>query len=168
MEQKSNKNLRFPLKFSPIIIVLCIAVILLCGGGIALSVIRIIKEGIRDFYAVLKSPFLIAICAFGIAIVTGMLIRSSYIVTDKHFITQFGFIKSSFDIKSMTAMVYDREKNKVSIYFGEEFSVVSVSSEWVDNFIKAILEVNPDVDYSFTLSDAPDKDKKDDDKKDEK
>ena len=169
MSKKSLEAKSFPIRFSPIIIILCVAIILLCCAGVALSADRIAKEGINGLYSALKSPFLIAICLFGIAVVIAMLIKSQYVVDGDKLITQFGFVKSTFEIKKFTSMIFDTERNKLSIYMGEEYFVLTVQMSFVNELVNAILAANENIDYSFTLSGEPkDEDKKEnDDKKDE-
>ena len=155
MKNTSSPNTAcFKIKFSPLIISLCIVVFLLCAGGATISVWRIIRFGVHGFNDFLKYPFLIAICAFCIVLMICILAKSQYIVNEEHFITQFGFIKSKFIIKDVTSIVYNTDTKKVTLYFGEQFMVISVSPEWQEEFIRALMKVNPDIDYSFTLSDG--------------
>lgn len=142
------------------IICLCIAIFLLCGVGIGVSVWRIVRFGIKGFNDVIKYPFLIAVCLFCIVIVIAILIRSQYIVDGESFITQFGIIKSKFAIQDITSILLDRDLKKLSVYFGEQYSVISVSPEWNEELVRALLDVNPNIDYGFTLSEPP-KDKTD-------
>lgn len=155
----------FKIKFSVVIILLCVAILLLCALGIALSVLRILQEGIHGVTDALKSPFLIAVCLLCIVIVVSLLIRSQYVVTDEHFITQFGLIKSKFVIKNITSLLLDRQTNKLSVYFGEEFTVVSTSPAWQEQFVRALLAVNPDIRYGFTLTEPTKEEKQDKDEK---
>ena len=144
------KNFNF--KFTPLLIVLAIAVILLCVAGIVLSIIRIINDGVGGFTDVLKSPFLILICLFGIVVVIALLIRSRYIVTDTDFITQFGIIKSKFAIKTFTSVVLDTDKQKLTVYMDEAFFVITTAPEWNHDLVQALREVNPDIEFSFTMA----------------
>ena len=145
----------FKMKFSPMIICLCIAVLALCGVGIGISIWRIARFGIKGFNDVIKYPFLIAVCIFCIVIVIAILIRSQYVVVGETFITQFGIIKTKFPIKEMTSLLFDRDLCKLSIYFGEQFSVISVSPTWNEELVRALLAVNPNIDYGFTLTEPP-------------
>lgn len=144
----------FKFRFTATMITLAIAVLLLCLAGITLSILRIIDEGIHGFGDALKSPFLILICLFGIIIVVAMLIRSRYIVTEKDFITQFGFIKSRFAIKTITSILLDTEKKKLTVYMGEEYFVVTTNPEWNNDLVQALRSVNKDIDFSFTMTDS--------------
>lgn len=146
----------FKFRFTPLMIALACAVYLLCLVGIAMSIWRIANEGIHDFSDVLESPFLILICLFGIVVITALLIRSRYLVTKEHFITQFGLIKSKFPVKEITSILLDTDSHKLTVYMGEEYFVVTTSPEWNNDLVQAIREVNPDVEFSFTLADKKD------------
>ncbi len=133
-------------------ILLAIAVILLCGVGIGISVYRLITFGVHDFTDTLQSPFLIAVCIFCIALVVAILIKSQYAVTPTHYIVQFGFIKSKFLIKEITSLELNTTTNKLTVFVGEQFSVLSLNEKWRDEFITAIREVKPEISFTFTLA----------------
>lgn len=150
------KNFKF--RFTPIMLILAIAALLLCAATIALSIWRITKTGIHGFNDVLKSPFLIAICLFGIVIITAMLIRSRYTVTQEELTCQYGFIKSHFPVEKLTSILLDTDTKKLTVYMGEEFFVVTTNPTWNNDFVQALREVKPDIEFSFTLTEGkPDK-----------
>lgn len=150
-DQKNDKQI-FKITFSKSIYLLCIAVYLLCIAGIALSVWRIIKFGVHGFNDIIKYPFLIAVCLLCIVLVTAILIRSQYVVDKQYLITQYGLIKSKFAIKDITAVTLDSDSQKLTVNFGEPYTVISVSPAWNEQFVRALLAVNPNIDYSFTFS----------------
>ena len=154
MKNVSNQNHTIiKIRFSKLIILLCIGVYLLCGVGAGISVWRILRFGVHGFSDVLKYPFLIAVCLFCITLITSLLIRSQYVVTDEQFITQYGFVKSKFPIKTITELTLNNDCNKLTVNFGETFMVISVSPEWQETLINALLKANPDIRYEFTLTD---------------
>ncbi len=157
-QEKKNKKMIeskcFQYKFTPLMLGLCVAVLLLCVAGIIVSVWRIIEFGIRDFYDVIKYPFLIAVCVFCIVFVVCALCRSQYVVDGENFTTQFGFLKTKYPIKTITALTFDRDANKLTVNFGEEYAVVAVNPEWNEELVRAIMDINPSIDYSFTLTDV--------------
>lgn len=153
--QKSEKQI-FKITFSKSIYLLCIAVYLLCIAGVSLSVWRIIKFGIHGFNDIIKYPFLIAVCLLCIVLVTAILIRSQYIVDTQHLTVQYGLIKSKFTIKDITAVTLDNDSKKFTVNFGEPYTVISVSPAWNEQFVRALLAVNPSIDYSFTFSENTD------------
>lgn len=154
MENNTEKQTKyFKYKLSPLMIILSIAVILLSVAGIIVSVVRIVKFGIREFSDALSSPFLILVCVLCIVLVVAILIKSQYVIDGTYYITQFGLIKSSFLIADITAIVQDTETKKLTVYVGEEFSVLSLNEEWNEEFVRALLDANPNIEYSFTMAD---------------
>ena len=49
-------------------------------------------------------------------------------------------------------MVLDSDTKKLTVYVGEEYSVLSLSPDWTDEFIKALQDVKPSIEFSFTLT----------------
>ena len=154
MEQKNTekKIYTFPFKFTKTTMILCILALILCVGGIVLSIARIINEGIHGVLDALRNPFVILVCLLCMVILTALLVKSQYVVDETNFTTQFGIIKSKMPVKSITAIEEDRQNGKLTLYCGEDFSVIAVKKEWNDEFIHALIAVNPDIDYAFTMT----------------
>lgn len=161
-----NKNMKtnstpkkakyFKYQFTPTLILLSIAVILLCLAGMGVSIYRVVKFGVSGVSDAMKSPLLIAICAFCIVLMISVLVKSQYIVDETYYTTQFGFVKSKFPIKEVTKLELNTDTNKLTVFVGEQFSVLSLSPEWNNDFIAAIREVNPNIEFTFTLAEKSD------------
>lgn len=151
-QEMKKQPLRFDIVFSKTIIFLIIAVIVLCLIGTGISVWRIVKFGIKDFIDVIKYPFLIAVCIFAIVLVVSVWAKSKYEIDDKNLTLCYGFIRSKYAIKDITSITQDNDAKKLSVNFGESFMVITISKEWFEEFIRALLQINPDIDYSFTLT----------------
>lgn len=154
MEKNTDKKI-YKIKLTPALLVLSIAVLILCGVGIGLSIWRIVRFGIHGINDVIKYPFLIAVCVFCIALVISIYCKTQYVIWGKQFYTQFGFVRTRYEINDVTALIFDRDTNKLSVYFGEEYIVLSVKNDWQESFVRELLNIKPSIDYSFTLSDAP-------------
>lgn len=150
----------FKYKFTTTMIVLLIVALALCVAGLIVSIFRIRNEGIHGFTDALQSPLLIAICVFAIVFIISVLIKSQYVVTDKHYVSQFGFVKSRFLIKDVTKIELDSDTKKLTVFVGEQFMILSLPPEQNDAFVQAMREVNKDIDFSFTLATAQEEDKK--------
>ncbi len=149
---QNNEIKRFRVKFNLKILLLCALIVLLCLGGIAVTVYRIYaNRGIHGFTDFLKFPLLIAICLFCIVLVASLLIKSEYTVEKDKFTTRFGFIKTKFPLDGITAIELDRDEHKLVVRYKEEFSVLGVGSEWQEDFASAIIKANPEIEYSYTL-----------------
>ena len=160
----NKKNLpqeakKFKYPFTKAMIALAVGVILLCLVGIILSVYRLTLTGIQDFSDVLKSPFLIAICVFCIVIVVALLIKSQYLIVGTDYVVQFGLIKSKYPIQDITSLALDSDSQKLTVFVGEQFSVLTLSSAWSHDFIAALRTVKPEIDFTFTLAESKDEKK---------
>ena len=154
--QQQAKRQDFRYKFSPTMLLLCGLVLLLCLAGIAVSVYRMIANGgILTFYDFLKYPFLILICVFCMVLIIALLIKSEYSLINNQLVTRFGLIKSKYDVLKITSLTHDRELSKLQVNFGEEFFVLLLDSAWADDFVSELIKINPDADYTYTLTSAP-------------
>lgn len=159
MKQSSNTNnvKTFPILFPVSIILVAVAVLLLCVASIVVSILQIISIGINGFIDVLKYPFMLAISVFCIVLVISILIKSQYVVDDTHFVSQFGLVKSKTEIKTITSIVLNTDTQKLTVYFGEEFTVLSFTKDYNEDFVRALLDVNPKISYSFVTPDSEEK-----------
>ena len=143
----------YKIQFTKTIIILAIAVLIFCCIGIGFSIYQISQRGVNGLREILKYPFLILVSIFCIVIVISILAKSQYLIDERYLTSQYGFIKSRYDIKNITSIVLDTDKNKLTIHCQEEFFIISVNKEWNEAFVHDLLAVNPSIDYSFTLSD---------------
>ena len=146
----------FKIKFSLPILFMIAAVYLLCVLGIIVSVWRIVKFGIHDFGDVIKYPFLIAVCILCIVLVTAILCKSCYKVEKGALVTQFGFIKTSYAVKDIHELTLDCDTKKLTVSFHDgQYMTLTVNMDWNEELVREIMNANPDIDYSFTLAEAP-------------
>jgi len=103
----------------------------------------------------LKSPLLIILCVFCIAIVVGILLCSRYTVKGEYYYVQFGFIKSKYSIKEITAVVLDTDTKKLTVYVWENFSVLTMEAEDAWKFVETLQAVKPSITYNVTLTTPP-------------
>ena len=153
--KKENNALEkkiFRFKFNTATLIFIILGILLCIAGIVTSVFRIIKEAPNGITEILQSPLLIAVCLFGLVVLLSMLIRSRYEIDEKNLTLRFGIIKSQTPINTITAIEMDKDDNKLSIFVGENYSVVLVNKEWNESFVAALQEINPKIEYSLVMA----------------
>lgn len=151
-KQDNTQNKYFKITFTTPIYVLIAGILLLCLASIGVSVWQVIRFGLVGFADYLKYPLLIVISIFCIVVVISMLAKSQYVVNKQYIYSYYGFIKSKFPTQSVTAMVLDTDTKKLTVRFNEQFIVLNMNFEWREEFIRAILEFNPNVDYSFTMA----------------
>lgn len=158
-QNTAEKFERFPLIKTPAILWLSVAALVLSVAGIALSAVRIYRDGLNSFYDWLKNPFLIAVCLFAIAVVSSLLIRCEYRVSDTELISCYGFVKNKLPISQITSATSDTENNKIYLTLEnvEGQLTVITSREKREDLIRALLKAKPSIDYGFTLRENPDK-----------
>ncbi|MBQ7924579.1 MAG: hypothetical protein IJ329_04670 [Clostridia bacterium] len=150
--QEQLQTKYFKIKFSKLIYVLIVGILLLSFASIGVSVWQMVRFGLHGFSDYLKYPLLLLISVFCIAVVVAMLVKSQYAVNKQYLITSYGFIKSKFPVQNITSVLQDTDTKKLTVYFGEQFIVLNLAYEWNEQFVRAILDVNPNVDYSFTMA----------------
>lgn len=142
----------FKYKLTKLMIVFAVCILVLSIAGAVLSVFRFIKSGFNEPTDFITHPLLLLASLFCFVLTISILAKSQYAVTDKDYIIQFGFIKSTYPIKDITKVVYDTDTQKLTVFVGEEFSVLPLCADWQDEFVQALREVKPSIDYSFTAS----------------
>lgn len=144
----------FRYKFTRLTFWLIIAGMVLCAAGFALNLYQCIRYGIASaadpVYLIIQytTMFIVTVALF--AILLSVLIFSAYIVDDKYFRTRFGFIVSKYDVKKIEYITLDRKTNKLAVTFDDDnYIVVVVKEEWYEDFVQALLKVNPAIEYEI-------------------
>lgn len=144
----------FRYKFTRLTFWLIIAGMVLCAAGFALNLYQCIRYGIASaadpVYPIIQytTMFIVTVALF--AILLSVLIFSAYIVDNKYFRTRFGFIVSKYDVKKIEYITLDRKTNKLAVTFDDDnYIVVVVKEEWYEDFVQALLKVNPAIEYEI-------------------
>lgn len=155
----------FKYKFTPLMKALIILGMVLCvigfGVNLAYCIVNGIEHAADPVYPILQYAlmFFVTIALFALLIST--LLLSRYIIDGKTFKTKFGFITSKYDVEKITEVTLDRKTNKLTVTFESgEFIVIVVKQEWYDEFINALLQVNPKIEYKINSIENDGKDKK--------
>ena len=153
---ENNSNSRYPFKFTPLMLVLFFLGLALCAAGFGLTLWRFltfIKSDLSDVYAWLQYIILFFVSVFLAAIIIAMLIRSQYVITDKHLMVQFGFIRQRYELKGIYSVHLFKGLNKLAVYFDDfktKYTVIVVKDIWYDDFIQTLLSRNPKIGFSFS------------------
>lgn len=135
----------------------------LIGVGMAASVVvfaitlwQVIEFGLESSavptFTIIRYALMFIVSVALFAILLSLLISSYYEVDKKNKVikTSFGFIKSRYDIENIDAVTLDRKTNKLTVVFKDEkFIVIVVKEEWYEEFVQAILDINPRIEYSI-------------------
>lgn len=146
---------KFKYKFSTLTYALIGAGIVLAIAGAILNTYNIFADKCWTYanpsIYIIRYVLIYFVAVVLIVIMTSLLISSYYSVDEKYFCTVFGIIKSKFDVKTIIAIVLDRETERLSVYFSEtQFINVIVKPEGNDKFVDALLKVNPLIEYTIS------------------
>lgn len=144
----------FKYKFSKLTFWLIIAGLLLCVAAFALNLYQCIRYGIASaadpVYPIIQYTTMFVVTVALFSILLSVLIFSAYTVDDKYFKTRFGFIVSKYEVKKIERVTLDRKSNKLAVTFEDDnYIVIVVKEEWYEDFVQALLKVNPKIEYEI-------------------
>lgn len=157
MEEKNELPVKtFKFKFSPLMIAVFSIGIVLCAACFALTTWQFINFLSGELNAAdewIKYTLLYFASVFLAILLSAMLIRSRYIITDKLLITQFGIIKSKYQIRKIRSVCLLNGSKKLNLYFDDfktKYMTIVVKEEWYDEFVQALLARNESIEFDFS------------------
>lgn len=139
---------KFRISYSPLVLILIFAVVLISAAGLITNVITVINY--------LKSNFFLAVVYGALTLLTALLFSESlaivfygrYVFKKGKLYSFFGFIYSKTDVKEVAAVQVFKKTDKLVLYFTDEkYTVILIPPEKYGDFIVALLKENPDVKY---------------------
>lgn len=155
MDKHTKKKEYFSAKLPLAIIIACIAVALLGGIGLTLSVWRLCAFKIRPVFDVVQDVVLLPVCAFCIGAPVSIIARSGYTITEKYLIQCFGLFHTRYEIREFSSMLLQSDSGKLTVYLGSQAISILIAPDKNDAFTRAVVAVKPDIDYGFTLTENP-------------
>lgn len=156
----------FKFKFSKLITALIYAGMALSVAAFGINIFLVATQGlssaVNPVYPILQYSLMFLVSVLLFVILLSLLISSYYAVGDGYLKTSFGIVKSKYNLANAEKIILDRTTNKLAVYFKDSsFIMVVVKSEWQDDFITAILENNPQIEYTInSIENSPDDPKK--------
>ena len=81
-----------------------------------------------------------------------ILAKSYYVITKNTLLVKYGLLKNEYPVSAITALMLDRDENKLTAYMGEVFMTITIDAEQNEAFVRALLAVNGDIDFSYTIT----------------
>ena len=143
----------FKYKFTRLLKALMIVGMLLCGLGFGVNLFYCITNGTKHaadpVYPIMQYVLMFFVTVVLFVLLLSIMIQSAYVIDGKYFKTRFGFIVSKYEVEKIEGILLDRKTNKLTVSFSSgEFIVIVVKQEWYDQFISALLEANPKIEYT--------------------
>ena len=137
---------KFRYNFTPTVLILIVLVILLAGAGLGWNIFNLIEYSSVSVYKTVIYAITILLTAFLIVLAVAFLVFSGYVISEEKICLYFGFIKFSTPIKDIVgAKVFIKSKKLVVYLKDGKFSVIVISPEKFDEFLKDLHGKNPSV-----------------------
>lgn len=155
----------FKYSFTKLIYALIWVGIALCAVGFGINVYVCITQGISSAvnpaYPIIQYAIMFIVSIVLLVILISLLVSSYYSVDKTCLKTSFGIIKSKYEIAEIETIELNRKTNKLNVYFSNgNYIVIAVKEEWYTDFVQAILDVNPKIEYSIISKDSTNPDEK--------
>ena len=161
-----NENKRYPFSFTPLMLALFWAGLLLCLAGFALTVWRFaafLMDGGLSPYGWAQYALLFFACLVLSVLLISMLVRSQYVIGEKHILLQLGVIRIKYPLKDLKHIHLFRGSRKLALYFeGEKpsYAAVVIKSSLFDEFVQELLSRCPSAEFSFSTPEEENEEKK--------
>ena len=86
-------------------------------------------------------------CILIIVVATVSLIFSSYKIKNGYIVKRTGFFVEKIEIKDITEVKKFKMQNALVVYSGEDYSIISISPAFYDNFVDELIVENKNISY---------------------
>ncbi len=154
-----NSYQKFPFKFTPLMIAVFCLLLALCVAGVALTTWQFVDflkgSDISSVWEWLKYVLMYLVCGLLAVLVSAMLIKSQYIITEKKLILQFGVIRSAYELNKIYSVRYFKGSGRLAVYFDDfknQYTIIVVKESWYEAFVKALQARNEKISFDFTTA----------------
>ena len=157
---------RYPFRFTPLMLALFWAGLLLSLAGLALTVWRFsafLMDGVFSALGWVQYIILFLVAIFLAVLLASFLIRSEYVIGEKYILLRLGLIPVKYPLKELKHIHLFRGSNKLALYFeGEKpaYTAVVIAPSQFEDFTQELLSRCPSADFSFSTPEEEEEDKK--------
>lgn len=138
---------KFKYKKSILITVAVAILMALAVAGCVLNIINIVKS-VGETLQIIGYIVALAICLFTLACAIGVFFFSFYTVSEDAVTIRYGIFYEKIVFSSITAVTVFKRTDALVMYYGNnKYQVILTDTENYDNFVKSLLEINPDIAY---------------------
>ena len=147
---------RYPFRFTPLMLALFWAGLMLSLAGLALTVWRFsafLMDGAFSALGWVQHIILFLVAIVLTVLLASFLVRSEYVIDDKNVTLKLGLIPVKYPLKALRHIHLFRGSQKLALYFeGEKptYTAVVIAPSQFENFTQELLTRCPQADFSFS------------------
>ncbi len=144
---------KFRIKVSFFVNALLALCAIVAGYIAATTFITLLKTQNDGIVRILISVALLCLAAFLLALFLSSLIYQYYRINDGKLKMCLGFIVITYSINDISEVIYYKDKRKLVAYYGEDkFTIILLSEEKHEDFIKELRKINPEIIYDNKIN----------------
>ena len=153
---------RYTYKFTPLVIILLIALLVIAVCCIGLNVYRLIDNIVKNneinFYSWISYAVIILLSIIAIILVISIFAKSYYEINEKAVVLRWGLIKNEIELKTVKQVKLSAVNHKLELIFEDEsFFVILTDELWFEEFVDEIKQKRPQIVF---VQDSVNTDKK--------
>lgn len=153
---------RYKYKFTPLVIILLIALLVIAVCCIGLNVYRLIDNIVKNneinFYSWISYAVIILLSIIAIILVISIFAKSYYEINEKAVVLRWGLIKNEIELKTVKQVKLSAVNHKLELIFEDEsFFVILTDELWFEEFVDEIKQKRPQIVF---VQDSVNTDKK--------
>lgn len=158
LEKNDLPDKTYKFRYSPLILTLLVAGLLLCAASFALTTwqfVPFLQGDLSSVYDWLKYLLLYLVSVLLFVLILAMLIRSEYRMIGTELKLRFGLIVSKYDIKKIYSIQHFRGSNKLTVYFDDfktKYMVIVVKPDWYDDFVQSLIARNERIEFDYVTA----------------
>lgn len=151
-ENVYNKDMKqFRYRFPKWIIALLAVGAALCVGAAIYDVALFVLSGATDVLDWIKYLLFLFAALLLAVVFLSVLLSTKYLVSGGALVLRFGIVRNKYSLADVNSLHLFKSSKKLFVYFkNEQYAVVNVNGEWADALVRAIVEENENITYSFS------------------
>ncbi len=145
---------KYKFSYSAPVLLLIFAGMAVSVASIVFNVLRIVNNTSPTTYNYISLITVALVCVGYLVLSVSMLVNSYYAIDDKYFILRWGILKNRLEIKSMTRVLLDSERRRLTVFYNEDnYFVVKSATIPFPDLVAALREVNKKIVFDFASND---------------
>lgn len=142
---------KFYFRYSKLVIVLLVAVIILSGAGLVWNIYNIVHYALLDAMQTVVYSVITVLNAVVFGFALSITIYGRYVIKRDTIYCCFGLIKSKYKIAEIYQITHYRKQDKLVVFFADQkYTVIVISPAKYETFVERIREINSQIIFTVT------------------